>query len=636
MARITWQNVAAPDISPALARAAGGGLTVAASLDSIGNLFHNADARKKAAGDLEFGEKLLGLQSVSDFDAAVAGGNIFGALGADRNNISANALAMAAGRRDSLEEDRTTDQAHIESVFDHGQAVHNWGRTVRDQGRDDAAYDLQKEADQQVWDVMNRSDNPAEGFVKLRNDTSDPERMAAIERAIAAQGGSAFETTGAPIQSQAANEIGTTLTNHFDEQQRELTFKANANPAVQLMLEVTNSDSGYPSSLPGLISELQAEVGDENDEAFGQGKGTVTKIFNELQELYPGVGDNVIAAVLGNSLRQSNFRRLGAEDLNLHVGRARQQLDLVKDEEARQHALNEATQLTNQRGALTSAQEQMGNLIENIRLYESRDDTAENRAAIARFEKQLQDLHTSLVPIPEPEVEDAAAALAAAVTEGAGAGAAVAGTTPQVGAVPGQPAMPVDPNIRSDVAAVNQGLGAIGGFVGTGLDQIAAGSYTTPGGMLDPAVRAAGYGIGVFNEGLGSSILNWADDQSARRVDLGQQGLLSSVLADREGSDGAPSPAAQAAAAEAQESLPETTSQTLQELGEAAGLSPDHVTGVAQAAAVLNDPDASRSDKARAQQMLSMFLNEVGRNSDMLSDELIQKLANPEQWLNPG
>lgn len=641
MARITWQNVDAPDLTAGLARA-NGALAIAAGANTIGDLFTGIGARKDAerarASNATAAAALLGIQDVGAYDAAAKGGNIFNTLGLPAGAVNEDVVKMALGWRDRLEGDRSADLDNVRDNFDYTRDQFDHTRDQLDYSKDLYDFDRTKIGDVRADEAFARTEadrvlqenslerayrtamgvaNPAEAQVQARNASGSGREMLAVNAALTTLGDAPYATTGAGIQNPATTQTLGTISADLTKREQDLAYEYGGNPLAQLWTESSTLTEGYATPLDGLISNLGAEVGDENPEAFGQKKGQVTASFNKLKQAYPGVPQGIVATVMRNNLRDDGWIFTG-DNVELDDRAIRQQLETLSTPEGRNGLAQISTDYATRKQAIADSKATAQKLTDEIQILQDKPASPTRDADIAKREGQLQALFESLrTSAPSPAQELAAAVVTPSPTE--------AGAAPAAAAAP----------ITAEEAMVrqNQALRSAAGTVGSAIDQGVASILTAPatalGGLGQVGSRIVG---AVASPSLGAEGLqfwqNWNSDVASLR-DGGLTGAQAQVNSAAEQVLASPPAVAPSVAA----NVPSAVHENVTSIAKAVGIDPKGVGEILSAVATMNDPKATPAQKTRAQVWISRFVSRAGFNAEKLDDSQIELLANPEAWL---
>lgn len=128
MARITWQNVAAPDFRDAILAQDSAGKTLSAAFSGLGDAFKTYDNRQREKLSAQALDRANQIDNIADWEAAMARG-IQASLGVDPTRLSSGALTTILGRGKSiLDQDRTellnaqTAEALDWNMYTHGRS----------------------------------------------------------------------------------------------------------------------------------------------------------------------------------------------------------------------------------------------------------------------------------------------------------------------------------------------------------------------------------------------------------------------------------------------------------------------------------------------------------------------------------
>jgi hypothetical protein len=656
MARITWQNVDAPNLLAGAAARSAAAANFGAGMDSIGELFQSVAGRRRAeamrTADQAAVAQLLGIQSVSDFDRVAANGGIFNALGVPQEDVSENVMRLALSWRDRLEGDRSTDQAHVQDVFNYGRDVFDQSRDAYAFGRTraaDARSDLMQSVNDQALILADQaardSLSPDEAARMIRDRASDPRVQVAAQEILPKLGGAYWTNSGAGIADPATNQALGTIEARLDKEERDLAFEFGATPLAALWQDSQSRYQGYDSPLTGMIERLGAEVGDENQEAFGKKKGGVAGAFNRLTEAYPEIPPGMIAAVMENTLRGDGWIRDG-NNVTFDDRDIRLQLDKLSTPEGRNDLAMVSTNYARRQETIAGLRNELVQLTSEIGILQDRPASATRDAEIAKRQGRIQELFRGLDQNPTrnaerrpTQTERASMGSVQGPVQGPAQGparamAAAATETPG-------PAEPLEVAFARKNANFRS---AVGDAAGT-YDRAAAWALTAPATWIGEIGRLGSQAVGtVVSPDLGAtgvrSMDRWLQDIEGVR-EQGVVGFLGNMFGGGPAATPAvpvepvepvvPVPVADTPLAQA---APEASRQAVTALARAGGIEAKEATAVMEAITVMNDSEAGIAKRKQAQRVVLKFMDQVRRRGgENLSDSEIELLTSPEAWL---
>jgi len=640
--RLTWQNVDAPNLDRALANYTGGGQAFQTAMGDISSLFTGIDARKKATLNASAMEKLLQHQDVGGWDEALKQHG-FGALGIRPDQASPELLELISGRRNALEEDRTSDLTYRTDSFTQGVTERSDARTEEERARGLAM--------QELVDGMASQARSPEQLAKMIRDrglgTRDEQAAYAAAGLVNPSEWAVSPDTeiANPDTVRRINEISGTL----DRGQRDLEYMLQSNPALALSMDASSRYEGYDSPSAGMIERLGATVSDENKERFGKSKGEVQNHFNALKrdEEFKDIPDHIIAAVMENNLRGTGLGWLFDSNVKFDNRAIKAELRQFATQEARdslfvseQDYRARSTAIADDRARLERAQ---GELLIAI-------DKGAPASEITKLQERITSLHDKLgieapaVPTPPPTETPPPAEDGAAVVDKV------------LGAVDAPPAATevnpaVDPRVASASSAFIKGVGGVGRALDRGVGYAAQ----SPLMAYEPFHRGVGYAVGAigFPE-TGSEIVRGADALRSFNQGLRTEGLMSDGAAPAVPPGAAaaatvpdPAPVAREAVpfedTRAMEAVPAqevvlrdamaSPEAGLQLVGESANLAPEAVNAAVQSLGLLQSPDAPLADKEAARRQLRQFITQARRNGADLPNELQLLIQQANTWL---
>lgn len=282
MARITWQNVDAPDLTSALEAQTIGAGAFSDAASGIADLFSTLGARQKSDANARALEAMRGIDTPEAWDKLMKEQGIAG-LGIDPTMASDGLLSAVAGRRGTLE------------------ALRSDRRSEEDRAR---GIEAQRIADE-IIGQSGSLEGAQQAILGRRLDPRlEEEALAAAAAANAANWqlnpGTKFDDD---VTQTQLNESRSAI----EKQRRDMAFEFEKNPLDKLWVEAPSRYGEFGSVLEGMTERLAATVGDEDQERFGKSKGEVTRAFNKMKAQYPEVPEAIVAALMEDSLKQTGY-----------------------------------------------------------------------------------------------------------------------------------------------------------------------------------------------------------------------------------------------------------------------------------------------------------------------------------------
>lgn len=314
--RITWQNVAAPDMRTAILGQVAAGDQLAKGFSSLGSTFKGVNAQNITDESNAAIMEAMKIQDPAAWDKMMATSGIAG-LGIGAGRANADLLNFAAGYGNELTADRETERAYNASVYAAGQ-----GR-IQDQ-RAEALYQkgLADEAMKQeaLQTVAGRS-SKAMTADQVKQDTwnytqdqgFDPAKTAAYMAAADGVNPMQFQASaGALAQAAALPEVlGITETIASAENAFRLKNSTDIGLAYyrDAAASTINTDNPGVSLAESISSKIDpSKPKDEGDNAlYATTAGKAQDTYNELTKAYPGVPAMVVAKILQNSVESNGY-----------------------------------------------------------------------------------------------------------------------------------------------------------------------------------------------------------------------------------------------------------------------------------------------------------------------------------------
>jgi hypothetical protein len=340
MARITWQNVAAPDTNGALRAQATAAELFDRAASTIGNTLTGIDDRNRTDENLAAIGNAMKIQDVGAFDKLMAGSGLQG-LGIGEGRANASLMNFLTGRRDSLESDRQTD-------FNFGQDVYNQGRTqLKDQRFDtqfnrteedrlrgekaaDLAFQISNNKGIYTDDeAMRRAEELAKGDRKLED---------AIKGALVGRSADINYIDPNVSFDPATTETLRTLENDILAEEQKINLAWGANEDARLLNSAISEFETYTNPLDGLLDRMNDSIdnvdGEEKQKRFNETSGSTTKVYNDLKSTYSDLPPEVVASVMADTFQDDGWFFTG-DQLETAVKKAKERLDILNDPDRR-------------------------------------------------------------------------------------------------------------------------------------------------------------------------------------------------------------------------------------------------------------------------------------------------------------
>lgn len=388
MARITWQNVAAPDFDTALRAAAGAGNSFQSAFDDIGSTFKELHGQRKEAMNNQAMEKMLQFGDVGSWDQATAGGAL-GALGIGSDMASADLMRAVQGRRGDLAQDRQTDLNYQQDGFnlERAQTLANRNDVAYDRSEEDRSRGLQ--AQQLVNQMAERGLSRDAMAREIRNQNLDPRMEQDAFAQLDGLHGVHFEVgPGTSISDPATAGAITNAQDYLALERQNLDFRIGTRPELMVMM---NAEENYGSSsdhLNTMLDRLKSRAGSDGEEDFGRSKGASTALFNKLRRENPNVPASIIAQVMEGELSRNwsiwaDERR--RQDFNTSA--ITDQLAVFNDPALRNDLQRESVQVGRERQRLSDAGNTIDRLQQDLLLALERGS---DPSRIAELQGQIQ------------------------------------------------------------------------------------------------------------------------------------------------------------------------------------------------------------------------------------------------------
>lgn len=388
MARITWQNVAAPDFDTALRAAAGAGNSFQSAFDDIGSTFKELHGQRKEAMNNQAMEKMLQFGDVGSWDQATASGAL-GALGIGSDMASADLMRAVQNRRGDLAHERQADLNYQQDGFnlDRAQTLAGRNDTAYARSEEDRSRGLQ--AQQLVNQMAERGLSRDAIAREIRNQNMDPRLEQDAFAQLDGLHGVHFEVgPSTSISDPATAGAITNAQDYLALERQNLDFRIGTRPELMVMM---NAEENYGSSsdhLNTMLDRLKSRAGSDGEEDFGRSKGASTALFNKLRRENPNVPASIIAQVMEGELSRNwsiwaDERR--RQDFNTSA--ITDQLAVFNDPALRNDLQRESVQVGRERQRLSDAGNTIDRLQQELLLALERGS---DPARIAELQGQIQ------------------------------------------------------------------------------------------------------------------------------------------------------------------------------------------------------------------------------------------------------
>lgn len=319
--RLTWQNVAAPDMSDALRGTGQAGILFDKAAKSFSGAMSGFAERDRTKAGAKAMDAAMQIGNVGDWDKMMASGGLE-SLGIRPDQVTPELQQFLQGYRDDLSGNkmndqavRRNDQAFKQGQFDYGQGVYdaNRGRVI--DGREDLTYKEERavidrgetqrlrfeEIDTEMQDLAAGSGSYEEAVRKVINGDYSPKGE---ERALAQLEGIKHNWTP---DSQVLGEVMTDARitvpmKDLEYRERRAVDEASTNSSLNLYEYGETAYNDYSNVATGVADRLKPTDMKDDDPSFVQGRGHIRSAMERLQRKYPQLNEKTIGAALEKNI----------------------------------------------------------------------------------------------------------------------------------------------------------------------------------------------------------------------------------------------------------------------------------------------------------------------------------------------
>lgn len=377
MARLTWQNVAAPSVSDSIYGINTAGNLFSGGFSGMADIAGGIDAEKKAKA-LEEKTRLEDqlLQSVLSQADISSGAGVSEALsGAPVGRLDdvfaglSNRSTLTNQRQDRASQEITMAGNRLNNE----QAEYQFDRTKASDASTDATAALNQWGLEQA-NLLTQGTTSIEEAKRL---TAQNANLSADQKAAIRSG---LESFDAESRYGVRPGIGQGLTDTGDfaivdkgltEVDDAWTFAANADPITKLY--TLGLEGGVDGSSAGtnpadaVMKYGLSKMGDSDRVLFEESEGEIQRGLNELQAEFPDIPPQMIAGAMMGNLESADFRWRGTEDVRTNVDKVREiltQMDTPQERARISNKISEMEAAAEQRANLAAMQEEAKILVE--------------------------------------------------------------------------------------------------------------------------------------------------------------------------------------------------------------------------------------------------------------------------------
>ena len=469
--RLTWKNVAAPDFSTALDGMHGAGQAWARGFDGLSGALGDWRTRQKDEASAEAMGKLLGINSTAGWDAAMAKGGGFAALGIKSSDANAALLGSMAGNRGTLLDNESTavntanniagqkiqeeNQAYLNNVTrpqdaaDRARAEAGWAQADLVTQDENAKYAKNKEDEATAL----YGKDHVEGVLKYSPYVTADDITTAINRnpdltrkqkdaALAALPDVFAARTG--VTATAANKVSNTpestaITSQIDRAKEATARAAANNPLIADHALLNQEHTQDPqAALDELFAATTAANGGDNfasSEEFKTGSGPMAAFYQKMvtagtspdgSRLPPGLISKIIQNNLTDGGRYFFF---GGGKVDKDEKKILDEINKFKDPDQVSAMYLSSQNYAAEQTQIAGMETKKGEFERIIALAEQNGETEQVKVLRAGYKKYVDD--TTGVTADSEKAKKAADVAEAAIAKAAKITAAIGGGDPK-------------------------------------------------------------------------------------------------------------------------------------------------------------------------------------------------------------
>lgn len=393
MARITWQNVTAPDLTRNQESRTVAAKLISNAFDSVGSGLQSLDARSRDKSSAAAMNEAMKIRDLAEWERVMDQSGLAG-LGITPDRANPALMQFAQGYRDTLFNRQTGD--------------YRFGREVLRDQRADAEIALNNAALALADRVAYDSYSPEEATQRIIDNTQDNPALRDATLGVLGQMGETPWTTQPGMEfSDQTKKVLDVLDAGMSERNINLVFDYGGNDALRLLGAGLEIGKGYNNPIDGFIDSVTNAVqgaGLDKDEAeavSSENSRTLTNAFNDIKNSteFGSLPNEVIVAALRSKLEGDWVIWKGGKN-NLDIEGAKELLREINTEENREALSRIGSEIKREQVTLSDAQNKAERLQEKLRLALSRGDQDEVNA----IRLELAGIVSDLVPAQGPNL----------------------------------------------------------------------------------------------------------------------------------------------------------------------------------------------------------------------------------------
>lgn len=523
MARITWQNVAAPDVAQSVYALKAGGDMLQSGFSGLGNVAAGLDQRQKDALSNKAIAAALRSGSRSEFDKVMGADGIQGFGVADPGRLNADAMSFFQNRRGNLADlDNTTS---LTAYRNDQRSWFNKDKQFQYDERAKAAQLAEDERAAEQWalatvqgmgDTLYSADAARQSVLNSKDYT--PEQEARLLSAI----GQApyWKSSSDAVSNASVNPMLAGIAEDIDTLEANQNFESNSNP----LLRYYSLGSQKYDNLSAAGLKMANSLRDLNvdEERIGSYAGEINTTINELSREM-SLPPEVVAAAVENNLTNRNWLGWGKDTLQIDKTAVRDLLSGVADDDSRQLLASQSANVKRRAREIADYRNDLQKVQDKIALATTRGDSPAQMESLTREAEEIS-----------IRLSKAAEAYRGSGEPGSAQSAAEVAPPPPLNWGASPSGVPISPErrIADEDALFNQVVN-----VPDGVDPRAAQANQNANSFIDSFRRGLDQRAGQAVGGLGQGISSLGDAAASVISSFDQQAgsdLFRSIDAERE------------------------------------------------------------------------------------------------------
>lgn len=390
MARITWQNVAAPNLGASASAIRTAGHLVGSAFDKFGTTVRTLEKNQNDKASSKAMSEALKFGSADELQGFLSQNGVQG-LGARPGQLNDTAIDFLANRGTTLLQD-VQRKENIEGT----DLSNNWFQTnsqwdhdmrVRTDARNEASRDLGMWATTQADKIGRTAPSLEEAQLDITNNPNfNPLQRDALSTALAAN--SDYFKVGADSTAAASGLTPVqNLTADINAQGAEIDRDYSTNMPLRIFDAAQQNFSGYGDPAAKIVENFRSLNQDLDEEAIASTSGHIRGAYNDLKAEFPGVAPEMVAQVVSNELKQTGWLGFGNDSQKVSKDAARKVLQELASPKSQQMLQVEGNNVRQRREAHAENQRLLTDAQGDYALAHERNDQAGMASAMQALQK---------------------------------------------------------------------------------------------------------------------------------------------------------------------------------------------------------------------------------------------------------